>query len=222
MFLRRIEMKRNPVVMILPALCLLISAAVEPTASSSSLPLPVAPTVVAVQGDDLVKETDFLVRLLSPMSTKVNKKGDSVTAEVISPRVYRGYIMEGVVKESKSGGSIKSQSVLTFTFEKLIRDKETILISSSIKSFKNSKGQEMVDEEGNVVEKKNNVGAAVAGAAAGAVIGGILGGTKGAGIGAGVGAATALVLIKMTVRGANVTFDSGSQFLVGVTKRKAK
>lgn len=215
-------MKRNPVVMILPALCLLISAAVEPTASSSSLPLPVAPTVVAVQGDDLVKETDFLVRLLSPMSTKVNKKGDSVTAEVISPRVYRGYIMEGVVKESKSGGSIKSQSVLTFTFEKLIRDKETILISSSIKSFKNSKGQEMVDEEGNVVEKKNNVGAAVAGAAAGAVIGGILGGTKGAGIGAGVGAATALVLIKMTVRGANVTFDSGSQFLVGVTKRKAK
>ncbi len=217
-------MKRNPVVIILLAMCLLISGAVAPNVSSMPLPLPISlsPTIVAVRGDDMVKETVFLVRLLSPMSTKVNKKGDSVMAEVISPYLYRGYIMEGVVRQSKSGGSIKSQSVLTFTFEKLIRDKETILISSSVKSFKNSKGQEMVDEEGNVVEKKNNVGAAVAGAAVGAILGGILGGVKGAGIGAGVGAATTLVLVKMTVRGANVTFDSGSQFLVGVIKRKAE
>ncbi|HKQ80122.1 MAG TPA: YMGG-like glycine zipper-containing protein [Blastocatellia bacterium] len=77
----------------------------------------------------------------------------------------------------------------------------------------------MVDEEGNVVEKKNNIGSAAAGAAAGAALGAILGGPKGAGIGAGVGAVASLIVIKFSVRGANVTFDSGSELVVEVRRR---
>src|SRR5262245_58934312 len=187
-------MKQHRITVVMLALSLYLSLqgplaiARDSTALRNLQPVEESVPLRPGQSGDLERDTDFLVRLSSPLSTKLNKKGDSVAAEVLSPSAYRGYIMEGVVKESKSGGSIKGHSVLTFTFEKLIRGDHVIAIRSSIKSFKNSKGKEMVDEAGNVVEKKNNVGSAVAGAAAGAALGAILGGAKGAGVGAGVGA----------------------------------
>ncbi len=163
---------------------------------------------------------EFVVKLLSPLSTETSRKGDKVTAQVVSPSQYRGAYMEGTVKESRSGGKIKGKSVLNFSFETLNLKSRQIPVSSSVKSVVNSKGKQNVDEEGRVVEKKNNLGKAAVATGVGALIGGIAGGGKGAAIGAGVGAAASLILIEVPGQGANVAFAPGRQFVLAVKGRK--
>jgi len=169
---------------------------------------------------DLKNETDFRVKLLGPISTETNQKGDKITAQVLAPPTYKGDIMEGEIREAKSGGKIKSKSVLNFQFDTLHHGGKDVKVQSSVKAMYNSKGKENVDEEGRVISKKNNLGKAAAGTAGGAVLGGILGGAKGAAIGAGVGAAASLVLIQVAAEGANVKFDAGSEFDLAVKARE--
>lgn len=135
------------------------------------------------------KDTEFGAKLLAPLSTQTNRKGDKITAQVVSPEAFAGWMMEGEVRESKSGGKITGTSVLNFTFHTLVQGEQKIPVSAQIKSFYNSKGQADVDEEGRVIQKKSNVGKAAIATGAGALLGGILGGAKGAAIGAGAGGA---------------------------------
>ena len=164
--------------------------------------------------------SEFVVKLLSPLSTETSRKGDKVTAQVVSPRQYEGAYMEGSVKESKSGGKVKGKSVLNFSFETLNVNGRQIQVASSVKSVVNSKGKQNVDEEGRVIEKKNNLGKAAVATGVGALIGGIAGGAKGAAIGAGVGAAASLIFIEVAVQVANVAFAPGSQFVLDVKERR--
>jgi hypothetical protein len=160
------------------------------------------------------RSVDLRVRLLTPLSTKTNRKGDTVTAQVMSPEEFAGDFLEGKVTESKSGKSIKGSSHLSFVFHTLLHKEEPIRVEASIKSFRNSKGQEWADEEGNVVEKKNNLPKILAGSILGAIAGAAIGGGKGAAAGGAAGAAIALVLVKFSVKGANVSFAPGSEFIV--------
>jgi hypothetical protein len=141
---------------------------------------------------------------------------------VITPAQYKGAIMEGEIKEAKSGGKIKGTSVLNFSFDTLVAGTRRVPVKSSVDSVYNSKGKENVDEEGRVIRKKNNLGKAAVATGAGAIIGAIIGGGKGAAIGAGVGAAASLVLIQVAVEGANVTFAEGSEFLLSVQERERR
>lgn len=166
-------------------------------------------------------ETEFRVKLLVPLSTQTNRKGDKITAQVLAPEQFKGDIVEGEVKESKSGGKIKGTSVLNFSFHTLNHAGNTVPIDAQVKSFTNSKGVQDADEEGRVVQKKNNLGKAAVATGVGALIGAIAGGAKGAAIGAGVGAAASLVFIQMTVKGANVSFAPGSEFVLSVKERRA-
>ena len=93
-----------------------------------------------------------------------------------------------------------------------------VTIENALKSVTNSKGKQDVDEEGQIIRKKNNLGKAAVGTGVGALIGGIAGGAKGAAIGAGVGAAASIVFIEVAVSGANVSFAPGSQFLLTVNQ----
>jgi hypothetical protein len=165
------------------------------------------------------KDTEFRVKLLAPLSTQTNVKGDKITAQVISPPQFAGWMMEGEVRESKSGKKIKGTSVLNFTFHTLAREEQRIAVDARIKSFYNSKGQADADEEGRVIEKKSNAGKAAIATGAGAVIGGILGGGKGALIGAGAGGAASLLLIQVAAKGANVEFAAGSEVVLSVQER---
>jgi hypothetical protein len=171
---------------------------------------------------DLAQPTEFRVKLLGPISTETNQRGDKITAQVLTPAQYRGAIMEGEIKESKSGGKIKGTSVLNFSFDTLVRGSQRVPVKSSVDSVYNSKGKENVDEEGRVIRKKNNLGKAAIATGAGAIIGAIVGGGKGAAIGAGVGAAASLVLIQVAAEGANVTFAEGSEFLLSVQERERR
>jgi hypothetical protein len=175
---------------------------------------------LAAFGQTIQPNTEFRVKLLGPLSTETNRKGDKITAQVLQPQEFAGAMMEGEVKESKSSGKIHGKSVLNFTFQSLIKDGTTIPVNSEVKSFVNSKGKANVDEEGRIVEKKSNLGKAAVGTGVGALIGGIAGGAKGAAIGAGVGAAASLIVIQAAAKGANITFAPGSEIVLSVQDRR--
>jgi hypothetical protein len=172
------------------------------------------------QAQTIPADTDFRATLMSPLDTQTSRKGDTVTAQVISPASFKGAILEGKVQESKSGGKISGTSVLNFTFDTVHHKKEVINIQSSVKEVTNSKGQKNVDEEGRVIEKKNNVGKVALTTGIGAIVGAAVGGGKGAAIGAGAGAAAGLILIETKVKGANVAFAQGTEFLLSVKERR--
>lgn len=171
-------------------------------------------------GQSIAPNTEFRVKLLGPLSTETNRKGDKITAQVLQPAEFAGAMMEGEVKESKSGGKVTGRSVLNFTFQSITRNGATIPVNSEVKSFVNSKGKANVDEEGRVVQKKSNVGKVAAATGIGALIGGLAGGGKGAAIGAGVGAGASLILIQVAAKGANIAFAPGSEFVLSVRERR--
>ena len=177
--------------------------------------------VFPAPAEQIADNTEFRVKLLAALSTETNRKGDKITAQVLAPEQFAGAMMEGEVKESKSGGKINGRSVLNFTFQNVVtKDGASIPVASEVKSLVNSKGKANVDEEGRVVEKKSSVGKVAAVTGAGALIGAIAGGAKGAAIGAGAGAAASLILIQVATKGANVTFAPGSEVFLSVRERK--
>lgn len=180
-------------------------------AGSAAAPLP---------AQTIQPDSKFQVKLLGPISTQTSKKGDKITAQVINPADFQGDVMEGSVRESKSGGKIKGKSVLNFAFDSIDHKGQPIPIQSSLESVVNSKGKQNVDEEGRVISKKNNLGKAAVATGAGALIGAIAGGAKGAAIGAGVGAVAAIMFIEIGTTGANVQFDSGAEFTLSVKERR--
>jgi hypothetical protein len=101
---------------------------------------------------DLSRETPFRVKLVSPVSTKTNRKGDKVSAIVQEPEAYRNDNIEGVIKESKSGGRVKRKSKLLFDFNTLYHNGTAMPVSVRVVSFKNSKGKKDADEEGDIVK----------------------------------------------------------------------
>lgn len=170
---------------------------------------------------DLPRDAEFRVSLTAPISTETNRKGDKISAVVVAPEDFAGAIMEGEIKESKSGNKFKGKSTLLFTFHTLVpRQGESIPVSTDVKSFVNSQGKANVDEEGFVVEKKNNLGKMAVGTGAGALLGGLLGGAKGAAIGAGVGAGASLILVQFGSKAPNIRFDPGSEIVLSVKPRR--
>jgi hypothetical protein len=182
---------------------------------------PVLLAPLPLQAQTIPPDSEFHAKLLAPLSTETNRKGDKITAQVVSPQEFNGDIIEGEVRESKSGGKVKGRSVLNFTFQTLNHAGAQVPIQSQVKSVANSKGVQNADEEGRVVEKKNNLGKTALATGIGALIGAAAGGAKGAAIGAGVGAAASLVFIQMAVKGANVTFAPGSEFVLLVKERRS-
>ena len=174
-------------------------------------------------GTDLTasSDTEFRVKLLTPINTQTSKKGDKITAQVLEPQQFRGDVLEGSVRDAKSGGKIAGKSVLNFTFDTLNHGGKRWPVQANVKSIANSKGQQEMDEEGQVVRKKNNIGKIAAGTAIGALIGGLMAGGKGAAIGAGVGAAASLILVEVAVEGANVSFAPGSELVLSVRLSQA-
>lgn len=168
----------------------------------------------------LANNTEFRVRLLAPVSTSTNQKGDKISAQVLSPPAFAGAIMEGEVRESKSGAKLKGTSTLALAFQTIhLKDETKLDIRSDVKSFINSQGKADVDEEGHIFKKKNNIGKVAAASGIGALIGGIAGGGRGAAIGAGVGAAASLIIVQMAAKAPNITFDSGSELVLDVSPR---
>ncbi len=197
-----------------------LASAPAPSPGSAFVPAPgpaLAPAATASPA--LAAETDFRVKLLSTINTASSRKGDRVTAQVISPEAFAGDFVEGQVREAKSSGKIKGEASLNFTFETLQHGRQSIPIRSSIKAVNNSQGKENVDEEGRILRKRNRTGAIAAAAGAGALLGALTGGGRGAAIGAGVGAASSLVVMQFATEGEHLAFAPGSEFVLSVRRR---
>jgi hypothetical protein len=159
------------------------------------------------------------VRLLTPLSTKINKKNDRVTAQVLEPDVLRGDIVVGKVTAVKNSGKLKGKSILNFTFHTLHDSGQAVPVATQIRSITNSQGMSGVDEEGRLVRRTNNLKKVVAVSVIGAIVGGALAGGRGAVIGAGAGALVSLAVVKLAVRGPSITFAPGSEFTLVLKRR---
>lgn len=166
------------------------------------------------------QDMPFTVQLTTPLSTSHNRKGDSVTAQVVDPAQFRGDTVQGQVTQSKQGGKFHGQAVLNFKFDTLQHAGMAVPISSSITTIYNSKGQANVDEEGRVVHSSSsNIAKAAAGTGLGALVGGLAGGGRGAAIGAAVGAGASIMLIEVAAEGPNVEFAPGARIGLSVKSR---
>lgn len=176
-------------------------------------------------------DSEIRVKMTTAVSSRLNKAGDSISGVVVSPEQFKGSTLEGEIKEAKSSGSVKKKSVLNFAFKTLAYknpnipspDAKPIFIpvQANVKSMVNSKGKENVDEEGRIIEKQGNVGKIALITGAGAGIGALAGGGRGAGIGAAAGAAAALLFVSVGVKGPDIHFEPGSEFILTVKERAA-
>jgi outer membrane protein OmpA-like peptidoglycan-associated protein len=175
--------------------------------------------ILCFGGSALAQDVDIQVELQSPLGTQTSRKGDRVTARVVSPAALAGDIAEGTVTEVRSGSKLGGKAVLNFSFETIQHGGQAISVSTQIRSFTNSRGRADVDDEGRVIRKNSNLGKAAAGTAAGGLIGGLTRGVKGAAIGAGVGAAASIAVIEITADAPEVRFGPGSRITLSCKSR---
>ena len=170
---------------------------------------------LVLAGSALAQEIEIQAELTAPLGTDVSRKGDSITARVVSPPALQGDFLNGRVNESKPGGKLTGRAVLSFSFDTLLHGGQAVPISAQVKGLINSKGQPNVDEEGRAVSRANsNLAKAAVGTGLGGLIGGLAGGGKGAVIGAVTGAAVSVILIEATAQGPSVRFAAGSRVLL--------
>jgi hypothetical protein len=172
-----------------------------------------------------LEHASFLVKLLSPISTKTSREGDTFTVTVEEPAQYQGASMEGKITklDSPKRGIGGGKAQVAFEFDTLTFNSRTAPVTVELKDVQNSKGVKAVDEEGHVIgttSNKKRAFSTLAGGAAGAGIGAIAGGASGAAKGGAIGAAAGLALgLTMTTAGSDLEFLPGSQFRLDVSDR---
>jgi outer membrane protein OmpA-like peptidoglycan-associated protein len=171
-------------------------------------------------GPALAQELDIQVQLTNAMGTDISRKGDPVSAQVVSPPALQGDIVEGKVNESKAGNKFGGKAVLRFSFDTLRHGGQAIGIAAQVRSIANSKGQANVDEEGTIVRgSSSNLAKAAGGTGLGALVGGLAGGGRGAAIGAVSGAAISVVLIEVAAQGPTIRLAPGARVFLSARSR---
>ena len=98
-------------------------------------------------------EGDWRVRLLAPISTKFNRKGDMVSTRVLTPAKYQDRILEGDIREVKaSGGNSGKLASVQFDFHTLHSSDGDLPVSAVLIEVFNSRRQSGVDDEGSALE----------------------------------------------------------------------
>ncbi len=163
------------------------------------------------------QETELQVELMNRVGTETSRKGDLVSARVVSPASLQGDVVEGKITESTSGSKAGGQSVLDIDFDMLRHGGTAIPINSKIKSATNSKGRANVDEDGRVIGRTGNSNKSSGFGGLGRTLGG-LAGNKGAQVG-GAAEAVAGAAIKLSADAPNLRFDPGSKFMLSASSR---
>ena len=166
------------------------------------------------------KDVTFALELLSPISTKTNKKNDKFECKVLSPVEYAGAIVSGHLRKVKNSGKANGKSELDMAFDTItLTDGQTGNFNAQVQEVNdvaNVSNTGVADPEGTVKGKsrvKISVKRAVKGALLGAAIGAIIAGPKGAIVGAAIGAGAA-VTTTLAMDGPELEFKTGTQFTV--------
>src|SRR4051812_39521726 len=99
------------------------------------------------------QEMELQVELLNRVGTDTSRKGDMVSARILSPAGFAGSTVEGKVTESISGAQNRGQSALDIDFDMLRHGGAVTPINSRITSVMNAKGQANVDSQGRVIAR---------------------------------------------------------------------
>ena len=102
---------------------------------------------------------NLLVRLLAPVSTQFNRKGDLISARVLLPSGGQDAILEGEIREVSDGGRARKSSRIQFEFCVLHLSNQSVPIIGIVQQVTNSRGLAGVDEEGASVEVISRGGA---------------------------------------------------------------
>jgi hypothetical protein len=160
-----------------------------------------ASAVAQVAEPVLPADVDWHVRLLAPLTTEFNRKGDMVSARVLEPAAYSGAILEGVIRDLKAGGSPGKSSTVEFDFETLHVGDKALQVDASFLQALNSRRQPGVDEEGSPLETgSQGLGGKVAGV------------LKRRGSGP----------LRLAVRAANLSFAPGSEIVLRLQSRQPR
>jgi hypothetical protein len=92
------------------------------------------------------------VRLLAPLTTKLNRKGDMVSAKVIEPAAMKDAILEGEIHEIHAGGASNKRSTIQFRFHTLHVSGSGYPLSAGLLRIGNSSHRTGMDEDGTVIE----------------------------------------------------------------------
>ncbi len=172
--------------------------------------------VFLLAGTAQAQEMELQVELMNRVGTETSRKGDLVSARIISPAGFQGSVIEGKIKDSKSGAQSRGESVLEIEFDMLRQNNSVTPINSRIKSVANSKGEVNVDEEGRIIGHSGGKKPSST-SGLGRALGG-LGGGRTSQIGSAVdNAATAL--LRLSSDAPNLRFDAGSKFTLTASSR---
>lgn len=169
------------------------------------------------------KNAEFILELLSDITSDRNKKGDTFDCKVMAPEEYAGAIVSGHIAVIKASGKANKKSEIALAFDRITMGERDGRFDAQVAEVyeveAGNSGQ--ADEEGTVKGKsraKTTIKRSLIGAAIGAAIGGAVGGASGAAtgaaIGAGAGAATTLV-----TDGPELNFKAGTRLKVRTTGR---
>jgi hypothetical protein len=99
------------------------------------------------------ESTEMRVRLLAPLTTKLNRKGDMVSASVLEPAKYQGAILEGEILDVHPGSSpANNRSYIQLQFHTLHSSGAALPVVVNLVDVFNSKKQPDIDEENTMVE----------------------------------------------------------------------
>lgn len=164
----------------------------------------------------------FIVKLLTPISTKTANRGDTFTTEVLSPANFRGGLIKAKVTKVQRPRR-RRKAEISFAFDKLDFRGEEYLINANVQSVTNSKGVKNVDDEGEVIgksSKKKVLASIFTGIVTGGVYGKLRGGNKDAVKDATLGAMAGYLFATIfTTSGSNIEFVPGATFTLVVSGR---
>jgi OOP family OmpA-OmpF porin len=109
--------------------------------------------MVLLAGLVQAQEMEFQVELMNRVGTDTSRRGDLVTARILSPAGFQGSVVEGKVTEAISGPKIRGKSVLAFAFDTLRHGGTGTPIQARMMSVVNPKEEIDVDAGGRIISR---------------------------------------------------------------------
>lgn len=170
-------------------------------------------------------DTVMRIELLTSLSTRDNREGDTFTARVIEPEEYKGATIEGHVAAAKRAGRVSGTSQLSLAFDTItFKDGKSEPLPAQVEAVYDVENAGKVDSEGKVsgrTTRKRDALTVGIGAGIGTALGAIIGGGAGAGIGAAVGGAAGAATVLAT-RGEDLDLRAGTELQIRTAGRKTE
>ncbi|MBA2378233.1 MAG: hypothetical protein H0V76_01505 [Blastocatellia bacterium] len=167
----------------------------------------------------ILKDTELIIELETPLNTDTNRVGDRFTATIVSPVEISGAKIEGRVDKIVEPGRLKRRPEMNLSFDRIvISERRWSNFNAMLTEVIPVRGDNvrMVDDEGTAIGKRDLKGDGIkvgASTGAGLGLGALFGGPVGAAVGAGVGAAFGAGVV-VVERGKHIKLNQNQQLRI--------